>query len=113
MKYRNSAEVIPAELLEEIQDKSTTEYPQNSILDEIKGNRWIDVVRDVFKGYNSISKLTKEEKDAVPYVMMSVEYLFAAWFVSQNDVKCCENSLGIMRFVRDNIDKIRFALRGF
>lgn len=49
----------------------------------------------------------------MPYVMMSVEYLFAAWFVSQNDVKCCENSLGIMRFVRDNIDKIRFALRGF
>ena len=81
--------------------------------DEIKGNRWLDIVRDVFKGYNSLSKLTEEEKDAVPYVMMSVEYLFAAWFVSQNDVKCCENSLGIMRFVRDNIDKIRFALRGF
>ena len=64
MKYRNSAEVIPAELLEEIQDKSTTEYPQNSILDEMKGwikdnfevDNWKSADKNEFM--NTLEKLT-------------------------------------------------------
>lgn len=60
----------------------------------------------MFRGYNEVNKLSPQEIRAVPYVMKSIEYLFAAWFISQEDKKCSENAVAILNFVNDNTQKI-------
>ncbi len=67
---------------------------------------WFKMLTDVFKGYESIIKLTKEEKAAVPYVTKSIELLFAAWFINQEDTACAQNAVKIFEFVDSNTDRI-------
>jgi len=43
-------------------------------------SKWIDVLAGIMKGYNSINPLTAEEKQAVFYVICSIEMIFSAWF---------------------------------
>lgn len=50
--------------------------------------------------------LISEEKLAVPYVMESIELLFAAWFMEQSDMKCAGDAMRIYRFVEKNIERI-------
>lgn len=59
-----------------------------------------------FEGYEQKCKLQLEEKQAVPYVMESIELLFAAWFMKQNDIKCVEDAMRIYQFVGKNIGRI-------
>lgn len=73
---------------------------------EVTENDWFEVLRNVFGGYEHSIKLSEEEKQAVPYVMMSIELLFVAWFVGQDDVKCAENAMDIYRFVLKNVQRI-------
>lgn len=73
---------------------------------KLTGEEWFKMLTDVFKGYESIIKLTKEEKAAVPYVMKSIELLFAAWFINQEDTACAQNAVKIFEFVDSNTDRI-------
>lgn len=71
---------------------------------------WFDILKNVFIGYQRKISLEKEEIEAVPYVMKSIELLFVAWFSGENDVKCAENTMKIYQFVDDNEDKIMKSL---
>ncbi len=73
---------------------------------KLTGEEWFKILTDVFKGYESIIKLTKEEKAAAPYVMKSIELLFAAWFINQEDTACAQNAVKIFEFVDSNNDRI-------
>lgn len=77
---------------------------------KLTDEEWFKMLTDVFKGYESISKLTKEEKAAAPYVMKSIELLFAAWFVNQEDTACGQNAMRIFEFVDSNTDRIYKAI---
>ena len=55
--------------------------------------------------------MSHEEKQAVPYVMKSIELLFAAWFSGQKDVKCAENAMKLFDFVDRNAEKILRAIK--
>lgn len=68
--------------------------------------QWFQVLRDVFQGYTEVNKLSLGEIQAVPYVMKSIEILFAAWFLGQKDMKCCEDAVKILGFVDNNTEKI-------
>jgi len=72
----------------------------------ITEEKWFVILKDVFRGYNEVNKLSPQEIEAVPYVMKSIEFLFAAWFIGQNDKKCSENAVSILNFVNDNTQKI-------
>lgn len=76
----------------------------------ISENEWFEILKNVFLGYEQKIKLTKEEKEAVPLVMKSIELLFAAWFIRQEDIRCVENAMEIYGFVDKNTDKIDFSL---
>lgn len=78
---------------------------------KVTQEEWFKILKDVFDGYQSIIKLTKEEKDSVPYVMKSIELLFAAWFIMEEDTKCAENAMKIYEFVDRNMEKIYYCLR--
>ena len=43
-------------------------------------SNWIDVLASILKGYDSVNPLTKEEKQAVFYVICSIQMIFTAYF---------------------------------
>lgn len=77
---------------------------------EITSEEWFLILKDVFTGYNQKTPLLPEEIKAVPYVMKSIELLFAAWFLGQDDVKCAEDAMKIFNFVDANTEKISSKL---
>ncbi len=74
-------------------------------------DKWFQVLRNVFRGYTEINPLQPQEIQVVPYVMKSIEILFAAWFLGQKDMKCCEDAANIFKFVDDNSERIRSELK--
>lgn len=68
---------------------------------------WFAILKNVFAGYQKIIPLTDAEKLAVPYVMMSIELLFIAWFLQQNDLQCVENAMKIFAFVEQNRERVK------
>lgn len=62
---------------------------------------WLLYVQDAFAGYEEINKLTEEEKKAVPFVMESIELLFAAYFMNEKDTVCSADALRLFHFVKE------------
>lgn len=51
--------------------------------DQEKLCRWVDIYRNIIWGYDSVVKLTDEEKRAIPYVVMANQAVCVAWFSEQ------------------------------
>lgn len=62
---------------------------------------WIKNVKAVIAGYESIIKLSVNEKKAVTYVMECIEILFVAYFISIKDMKCANDAYNIFRFIQN------------
>lgn len=73
---------------------------------EISYDEWYMVLGQVFSSYNQIIGLSEREIVAVPYVMESIELLFGAWFIGQNDIACARDAIKLYEFVCNNRDKI-------
>ena len=73
---------------------------------DISDEQWFRTLKYFFTGYEKESPLLREEKQAVPFVMQSIELLFVAWFLEQNDTKCAEDAMKIYRFVEKNQEEI-------
>lgn len=73
---------------------------------DITEEQWFGILEHLFDGYERECRLFVEEKLAVPYVMESIEFLFAAWFMEQNDRKCVEDAMRIYQFVERNVERI-------
>ncbi len=60
-------------------------YCATAILSECFNNQidfevWQEILDNLIKGYNSINKLSKEEIEAIPYVIYSIEIICIAYF---------------------------------
>ncbi|MBR3843289.1 MAG: helix-turn-helix domain-containing protein [Christensenellaceae bacterium] len=62
-------------------------YAATSILIELwnkteaeKHEIWPDIFAHLIQGYDSIMHLTAEEKEALPYVVLSIQFICVAWF---------------------------------
>jgi len=44
-----------------------------------KLKQWLSIYRNITLGYDSVCKLTKEEKKAIPYVVYSIQMIFIAY----------------------------------
>ena len=73
---------------------------------DITEEQWFNILKHFFEGYEQECKLQEEEKQAVPYVMESIELLFVAWFMEQSDIKCAEDAIKIYQFVEKNAERI-------
>ena len=73
---------------------------------DVTEEQWFNILKYFFEGYEQECKLQLEEKLAVPYVMESIELLFVAWFIEQNDIECAEDAMKIYQFVEKNIERI-------
>lgn len=78
---------------------------EEEVLD-ISAEQWFEILKYFFAGYEQKHKLLPEEKQAVPYVMEAIEFLFVAWFMEQNDIKCAEDAMKIYQFVEKNEEMV-------
>lgn len=51
--------------------------------DNTKLERWLDIYKNILLGYDSVVKLTNEERKAIPYVLISNQLVCVAWFSTQ------------------------------
>lgn len=71
---------------------------------------WIENVRSVIAGYESILPLSEKEKTAIPCVMECIEILFVAYFISMNDTKHANDAYDVFRFIQNCESDIQHAI---
>lgn len=64
-------------------------------------NEWLENMKAVITGYESISVLSAKEKSAIPCVMKCIEILFVAYFISINDIKHATNAYNVFHFIQN------------
>ena len=61
-------------------------YAATAVLSETFGQNhggWMEICRDILRGYDSVAKLTAEERQAVPYIILANQFVCVAWFSEQ------------------------------
>ena len=59
------------------------------------------------EGYERLSELTIQEKEAIPCVMKSIEILCAAYFISIKDIKCAKDAKRELLFIQELENELR------
>ena len=62
-------------------------YAATAVLSETFGadnEGWLQVYRDIFRGYDSVAGLTEEERRAVPCVLLANQLVCVAWFAGES-----------------------------
>ena len=77
---------------------------------KLEEDEWLRIVCDVISGYESVSELKREEKEALVSVMESIEILFAAYFLRTEDRICAEDAADIFHKLRDWEERIEKCL---
>lgn len=62
---------------------------------------WIENVKSVIGGYESIIQLSEKEKNSIPCVMECVEILFVAYFIGMEDTKHANDAYKVFRFIQN------------
>lgn len=71
--------------------------------------KWPELLKGIIKGYDSICPLTKEEKQAVLYVIYCIQMIFIAWLKGRDEDKTIgvENRKMLV-WIWENEDKLKF-----
>ena len=62
-------------------------YAATAVLSECFGERngqWLEIYRNIIRGYDSVARLTDEEREAIPYVILANQFVCVAWFAGQD-----------------------------
>ena len=68
---------------------------------------WLEIVKAVIAGYESVTKLSGQEKGAVCCVMQCIEILFAAYFIGEQDIKSAEDARRIFGFIQNSEEDLK------
>lgn len=71
---------------------------------------WVENVKSVIAGYESVVNLSEREKYAVPYVMESIEILFVAYFIGIKDTKHANDAYNVFHFIQNCESDIKNAI---
>lgn len=58
-------------------------YAATAVLSETFGqdhDGWLEIYRDIVRGYDSVAHLTAEERIAIPRVLLANQFVCVAWF---------------------------------
>lgn len=61
-------------------------YAATAVLSECFGKadgKWLDIYRNLIRGYDSVVHLTDDERKAIPYVILANQFVCVAWFAEQ------------------------------
>lgn len=51
--------------------------------------KWPEILHGILRGYNQVAQLTQIEKEAIPYVIYSIQMIFIAWLIDHEVYKDC------------------------
>lgn len=46
--------------------------------------QWLEIYRDIICGYDSVTHLTEDERNAIPYIILANQFVCVAWFAEQD-----------------------------
>ncbi len=69
-------------------------------------DKWFDILSGVLHGYDDGNSLTSEEKQAVYYVICSIQMIFIAYCEEQELKQLAKTNRNMLRFIAGNKDKI-------
>lgn len=89
-------------------------YAVTAILSETfeEGNeallsRWINVMKEIMYGYDSVVKMTEKEKEAVPYMILANQFVSTAFFAGKDKYeKLYETNKKMTEWIAANLDKM-------
>lgn len=82
---------------------------ENGII--LNENEWLEIIKNVIKGYESKIKLLQKELEALSLVMESIELLFAAYFISVEDTRCAMDAIKVYDIIKGLEKKIYMAVK--
>ena len=69
-------------------------YAATAILSEtfnadypVENEKWLDIYRNIIRGYDSVLHLTAEEHNAIPYMLLANQLVCVAWFAGQENYR--------------------------
>ena len=73
--------------------------------------KWISVMKEIITGYDSVVKLTEEEKRAVPYVILANQFISTAYFSDKDRYEeLFAVNKKMTRWIIDNIDEMKIVI---
>ena len=74
-----------------------------------KLSRWIMIYKDIMYGYDAVAKLSENEWKAIPYVVITNQFISTAWFSKQEKYKeLYETNKKITEWMLQNFDNMIF-----
>lgn len=73
--------------------------------------KWISVMKEIITGYDSVVKLTEEEKRAVPYIILANQFISTAYFSGKDRYEeLFAVNKKMTRCIIDNIDEMKIVI---
>lgn len=90
-------------------------YAATAILSETfeEGNdallsQWINVMKEIMYGYDSVVKMTEKEKEAIPYMILANQFVSTAFFAGKDKYeKLYGTNKKLTEWIAGNLDKMR------
>ena len=80
----------------------------NESLNAPQLDRWFDFYRNILLGYDEVARLTAEEKEALPHIVLAVCMLCYAYFCSHGQfASLAETNRRLLLYVYDNQDRLK------
>ena len=75
---------------------------------EAKLDKWTGIMKEILYGYDSVVRMNAEEKEAVPYMILTNQLISTAWFADKDKYRdLYETNLKMTRWIIRNFDKLK------
>jgi len=69
---------------------------------------WLEQYREIIRGYDSVVRLTEEERRAIPYVLLANQFVCVAWFAEQEKyVELFETNRKMTLWLIDQFEELK------
>lgn len=75
---------------------------------DAKLKQWINVMKEIMYGYDSVVNMTEEEKKAIPYMILSNQFIATAYFADKDRyLELYETNKKMTEWVINNFDELK------
>lgn len=78
------------------------------ISSETSHDRWIEIYKAIISGYDDVVKLTAEEKAAIPFIILSIQFICLAWFKGRDKLAEVLNiNIEMTKWIMERFDQLK------